>query len=245
MTRAQGRAEGEETLRSGSPTCSIATGNGSWCWLWLGFAAWFVFSKWTDIRFFALGDTDDNMRMMQVRGLLGGQDWFDLRQYRLNPPVGREHPLVAAGRPAARRADPAAQAVRRGRMGRAVRGGDRAAAALPAAAVLAGADRAAAGRPARLSAGLRRVVLRRLDQRHVHADADRPPWLAAGAARAGDRGDRRPEAHARRSDARDRDRSVAGDRARDADLPRDRRVGDGPVLGRRPRRGASGCAPMR
>ena len=37
---------------------------------------------------------------------------------------------------------------------------------------------------ARLSAGLHRSVLRRIDQRHVHADADRPPRLAAGVARA-------------------------------------------------------------
>jgi len=63
-----------------------------WRWIvllvWLGFSAWFIYNKWSDIRFFALGDTDDNMRMMQVRGLLGGQGWFDLRQYRLNPPVG-------------------------------------------------------------------------------------------------------------------------------------------------------------
>ena len=69
--------------------------------VWLGFAAWFVFSKWAEIRFFALGDTDDNMRMMQVRGLLGGQDWYDLRQHRMNPPWGAEHPLVTAGRSAA------------------------------------------------------------------------------------------------------------------------------------------------
>jgi len=38
--------------------------------VWLGFCAWFIYNKWLDIRFFALGDTDDNMRMMQVRGLL-------------------------------------------------------------------------------------------------------------------------------------------------------------------------------
>jgi hypothetical protein len=55
---------------------------------WLMFCAWFVYSRWTGILAFALGDTDDNMRMMQVRALLGGQDWFDLRQYRLNPPFG-------------------------------------------------------------------------------------------------------------------------------------------------------------
>ena len=55
---------------------------------WLGFAAWFAYSKWADIRFFNLSDTDDNMRMMQVRGLLGGQDWYDLRQHRMNAPEG-------------------------------------------------------------------------------------------------------------------------------------------------------------
>lgn len=30
--------------------------------------------------------TDDIMRLVQVRDLLDGQNWFDLRQYRLNPP---------------------------------------------------------------------------------------------------------------------------------------------------------------
>src|SRR3954447_15595499 len=56
--------------------------------VWLGFCAWFIYNKWADIRFFALGDTDDNMRMMQVRGLLHGQGWFDLRQHRMNVPYG-------------------------------------------------------------------------------------------------------------------------------------------------------------
>lgn len=55
---------------------------------WLLFCAWFVYTRWSGILAFGLGDTDDNMRMMQVRALLGGQDWFDLRQYRLNPPFG-------------------------------------------------------------------------------------------------------------------------------------------------------------
>lgn len=55
---------------------------------WLLFCAWFVYTRWANIQAFALGDTDDNMRMMQVRALLAGQDWFDLRQYRLNPPYG-------------------------------------------------------------------------------------------------------------------------------------------------------------
>ncbi len=55
--------------------------------VWLGFCAWFIFNKWADIRWFGLGDTDDNMRIMQVRALLHGQGWYDLRQHRLNPPL--------------------------------------------------------------------------------------------------------------------------------------------------------------
>ena len=55
-----------------------------WKWLvvavWLLFCAWFVYSRWGAILSFALGDTDDNLRMSQVRALLAGQDWFDLRQ---------------------------------------------------------------------------------------------------------------------------------------------------------------------
>ena len=34
------------------------------------------------------GDTDDNLRMGQVRALLGGQGWFDLRQHRFDPAHG-------------------------------------------------------------------------------------------------------------------------------------------------------------
>ena len=59
----------------------------NWKWIvvlvWLTLGLWWIYSRWTDIRLFNLGDTDDNMRMMQVRGLLHGQGWFDLRQHRL------------------------------------------------------------------------------------------------------------------------------------------------------------------
>ena len=55
---------------------------------WIGLSAFFLFSEWNRIRGFALGDTDDNMRMSQVRALIAGQDWFDLRQYKMNPPFG-------------------------------------------------------------------------------------------------------------------------------------------------------------
>ncbi len=55
---------------------------------WAGIAVYFVADRWTGIHFLQLGDTDDNMRLMQVRAWLGGQGWYDLRQYRMNPPVG-------------------------------------------------------------------------------------------------------------------------------------------------------------
>jgi hypothetical protein len=65
-----------------------------WRWLlllaWLVTAALLVYTRWAQIQNFGLGDTDDNLRMMQVRDLLRGQDWFDLRQYRLNPPFGAD-----------------------------------------------------------------------------------------------------------------------------------------------------------
>lgn len=63
-----------------------------WQWLvllfWLATAAWLFIQHWPQIRWLALGDTDDNMRLMQVRAWLNGQGWYDLRQYRMNPPGG-------------------------------------------------------------------------------------------------------------------------------------------------------------
>ena len=56
--------------------------------VWLSFCCWLVYGAWNNIRWFALGDTDDNMRIMQVRALLHGQGWYDLRDYRMNPPFG-------------------------------------------------------------------------------------------------------------------------------------------------------------
>jgi hypothetical protein len=65
-----------------------------WRWwvllFWLGTSAVLLWMRWAQINAFALGDTDDNMRIMQVRALIAGQDWFDLRQHRLNPPFGAD-----------------------------------------------------------------------------------------------------------------------------------------------------------
>ena len=56
--------------------------------IWLAASFVLIIYRWKAIHWFALGDTDDNMRIMQVRALLQGQDWYDLRQHRLNPPFG-------------------------------------------------------------------------------------------------------------------------------------------------------------
>jgi hypothetical protein len=37
---------------------------------------------------FSFPDPDDTLRLQQVRDWLGGQSWFDLNQYRMNPPEG-------------------------------------------------------------------------------------------------------------------------------------------------------------
>jgi hypothetical protein len=55
---------------------------------WLAVGIWFMIDRWNAIHWLSLGDTDDNMRLAQVRALLNGQGWYDLRQYKLNPPGG-------------------------------------------------------------------------------------------------------------------------------------------------------------
>ena len=55
---------------------------------WLFVAVYFIANRWFQIQSLGLGDTDDNMRLMQVRALLNGQDWYDLRNYSMNPPRG-------------------------------------------------------------------------------------------------------------------------------------------------------------
>ncbi|MBG6119303.1 MULTISPECIES: hypothetical protein [unclassified Sphingobium] len=63
-------------------------------WKWLTFliaiaiAVAMVVSRWPAIHWLVLGDTDDNIRYVQVKDWLAGQGWYDLRQYRLDPPGG-------------------------------------------------------------------------------------------------------------------------------------------------------------
>ena len=56
--------------------------------IWLLMCCALVAFRWANIDFLILADTDDNLRLAQVESWLGGQGWYDLRQYRLNPPVG-------------------------------------------------------------------------------------------------------------------------------------------------------------
>src|SRR6185503_16331506 len=184
-----------------------------WKWVvlvaWLLFCAWYIFNRQTEIRWFALGDTDDNMRMMQVRGLLGGQGWFDLRQYRLNPPVGanihwsRLVDLPIAGLILLLRPLIGGAAAERWAVGIAP--------LLPYLLLI-------------FSTSL--TVRRLIDPRAyplaiaalIYAGADRPPRLAAGVPRAVRQRGRRSAADPRRPHARAGRGPVARDRPRDADL---------------------------
>ncbi|WP_449471029.1 hypothetical protein [Sphingobium chungangianum] len=63
-----------------------------WKWLtflmWVAAVTWLLYSRWPSIHWLTLNDTDDNMRYLQVKDWLAGQGWYDLRQYRLDPPAG-------------------------------------------------------------------------------------------------------------------------------------------------------------
>lgn len=57
---------------------------------WVFLCAFYLYDRWGAIYWFALNDTDDNLRFVQVKDWLAGQGWFDLRQYRLDPPRGAD-----------------------------------------------------------------------------------------------------------------------------------------------------------
>lgn len=62
--------------------------------LWLVFGIWIVVGSWMVlnalpvIHSWTFPDPDDAMRLLEVRDWLAGQSWFDVTQYRLNPPAG-------------------------------------------------------------------------------------------------------------------------------------------------------------
>ncbi|WP_176591829.1 hypothetical protein [Sphingobium sp. EM0848] len=67
-------------------------GSRNWKWLtvllWISVMAGLIATRWPQIHWLTLSDTDDNIRYAQVKDWLAGQGWYDLRQYRLDPPAG-------------------------------------------------------------------------------------------------------------------------------------------------------------
>lgn len=55
---------------------------------WLLFVTVKLSLSWVNVEALALGDTDDNLRLAQVRAWLGGQGWYDLVQHRFDPAHG-------------------------------------------------------------------------------------------------------------------------------------------------------------
>ncbi|WP_439567087.1 hypothetical protein [Sphingopyxis sp.] len=56
--------------------------------IWSAMSLVAIIVNWSAIVALNLRDTDDAMRMAQVRDLLAGQSWWDLAQYRVNPAGG-------------------------------------------------------------------------------------------------------------------------------------------------------------
>ena len=56
--------------------------------IWLTVSLIFIAAKWRAITGLQLPDADDSLRLVQLRDLIAGQHWFDLTQYRVNPPGG-------------------------------------------------------------------------------------------------------------------------------------------------------------
>lgn len=56
--------------------------------LWLGYAAIRLGSSADAIAHLSFRDPDDALRLVQVRDFIAGQNWFDVSQHRINPPVG-------------------------------------------------------------------------------------------------------------------------------------------------------------
>jgi hypothetical protein len=58
--------------------------------VWLVLAVFLVIQALPLIYDQTAQEPDDYVRLLQVRDLLNGQNWFDTRQYRMDPPVGME-----------------------------------------------------------------------------------------------------------------------------------------------------------
>ncbi|MBN2972666.1 hypothetical protein JW805_11630 [Roseomonas aeriglobus] len=58
--------------------------------VWSAWSLVLLIASVTAIAEFRTQDPDDFLRLMEVRDLLAGQSWFDVTQYRMNPPVGAQ-----------------------------------------------------------------------------------------------------------------------------------------------------------
>ena len=58
--------------------------------VWLLASVLLIAISWDGIKEFRFPDPDDTLRLVQVRDWIAGQSWFDLSQYRMNPPQGVE-----------------------------------------------------------------------------------------------------------------------------------------------------------
>lgn len=56
--------------------------------IWLTSSLFFLFVARDAIHSWKMGDPDDQLRLVQVRDWLAGQSWWDITQYRMNPPYG-------------------------------------------------------------------------------------------------------------------------------------------------------------
>lgn len=56
--------------------------------IWLAVGAIMVWNARASLAEWTFPDPDDAMRLIQARDWLAGQSWFDVTQYRLNPPAG-------------------------------------------------------------------------------------------------------------------------------------------------------------
>jgi len=56
--------------------------------LWLACAGLLIWADYKSIALMTFNDPDDALRLVEVRDWLGGQSWFDVTQYRSQPPSG-------------------------------------------------------------------------------------------------------------------------------------------------------------
>jgi hypothetical protein len=82
---------GNSTAASSAPSDRSAFDIPAILWLLVGLGLWMLYpvSGFRDVvGGLVLPDTDDAMRLVQVRDFLAGQGWFDMVQHRLMPPGG-------------------------------------------------------------------------------------------------------------------------------------------------------------